>query len=86
MTRLPIVALSLGFFALSAAPSIATAAVPSSREQVTLTFAVNGTIATKGYTVSSLPGSPGTGARAQVTDATACTFGYTKRWPKLSPG
>jgi hypothetical protein len=28
----------------------------------------------KGYTVSTLPSSPGTGARAYVTDATSCSF------------
>lgn len=32
------------------------------------------TVITKSYTVAGLPASPGTGARAQVTDATSCTF------------
>lgn len=40
----------------------------------TLTALQASVLKTQGFTVSTLPASPGTGARAYVTDAVACTF------------
>ena len=53
--------------------NIGGAIVGSMASDGTIEFA-QGPVQTKGYTVATLPSSPGTGARAYVTDATSPTF------------
>lgn len=61
---------------VSASPTLVTPAlgVATATSLSAASIVATGPIKRQGYTVATLPGSPGTGAMAYVTDAVACTF------------